>query len=118
MNKYIMDHNNIVNIILLCFISILSYYIYMNNMKDFQSAITAYRKVVELHQGSGMDANAQFLIGFIFANYINDLDNAKIEYSRFLEQYPDHNLVKDVNFELQYLGKDINQIPVLKKVAS
>ena len=45
--------------------------IYMNNMKDFQSAITAYRKVVELHQGSGMDANAQFLIGFIFVRIIH-----------------------------------------------
>lgn len=92
--------------------------IYMNNLKDFHAAVSAYKQVVDLHHGSEMDANAQFMVGFIYANYINDLEKAKEEYSRFLELYPDHNLVKDVNFELQYLGKDINQIPVLKKAAS
>jgi|SaaInl8_120m_RNA_FD_contig_121_140727_length_2717_multi_5_in_0_out_0_2 tetratricopeptide (TPR) repeat protein len=92
--------------------------IYMNNIKDFEAAITAYKKVVESYSGSGLEANAQFMVGFIYANYIQNLDSAKKEYDQFLNQFPDHDLYDDVQFELQYLGKDINQIDALKNIAS
>lgn len=93
--------------------------IYMNNEKDFSAAITAYKKVVDMYPGSGLEANAQFMVGFIYANYPpQNLIQAKVEYSRFLEQFPEHDLNDDVQFELKYLGKDINQIESLKNIAS
>jgi hypothetical protein len=35
-------------------------------------------------------------------------------YNTFLQNYPDHELAPSVEWELRYLGKDINDIPELK----
>ena len=58
------------------------------------------------------------MVGYIYANVINDSANALKEYNVFLEKYPDHELVDDVQFEIQWLGKDINDIPALKHISS
>ena len=91
--------------------------IYMNDLRDFSKAIGSYNKVVELFYGSDQDAHAQFMIGYIYANVLNDNEKAKETYAVFLEKYPKHELVPSVRFELEYLGMDINEIPVLKHIA-
>ena len=40
------------------------------------------------------------------------------ERKEFLEKYPDHELAPSVQFEIQWLGKDINDIPTLKHISS
>jgi len=92
--------------------------IYMNDIRDFSSAIEAYRKVLTDFSGSKQEAHAQFMVGYIYANVLNDLDNARKEYQLFLNKFPDHELAPSVKFELEYLGKDINEIPQLKHIAS
>jgi hypothetical protein len=47
-----------------------------------------------------------FMVGYIYANHIQDLDKAKQHYNAFLEKYPQHDLSDDVQFELANLGKD------------
>ena len=92
--------------------------IFMNDLRDFNSAINAYNNVVEKFSGTSQEAQAQFMIGYIFANILGNKIEAKKNYNTFLEKYPDHELAPSVKFELDYLGKDINEIDVLKHITS
>ncbi len=96
-------------------------YIYMAHTKDFGQAIIEYRKVVDGYLDSKVAMNAQFTVGYIYANYLNDLNAAKLEYERFIELYSgkaDEGLLQSVEFELKYLGKNINEIPELDNISS
>ena len=57
-------------------------------------------------------------IGYIYANVINDTKSAEAEYESFLKKFPDHELSPSVKFELEYLGKSIEEIPALKHITS
>ena len=41
-----------------------------------------------------------------------------LNYKNFLDRFPDHELAPSVQFELDHLGKDINEIDVLKHITS
>ena len=88
----------------------------MNDHKDFEDAIKTYKLVVEKYSGSKLEEKAQFMVGFVYANYIHNYDKAQVEYNKFLERFPDHDLSDDVKFEIENLGKDINDIPQLKDI--
>ena len=92
--------------------------IYMNDLRDFEKALEEYRIVLNDYQGSKEEALAQFMIGYIYANVLKDLDKARSEYQVFLDQFPKHELFPSVKFEIDYLGKDINEIPALKHITS
>ncbi len=92
--------------------------IYMNDLRDFDNAISSYTKVVENFSGSSHEAQAQFMVGYVQANILNDIDQARATYKIFLEKFPDHELTPSVQFEIDNLGRDINEIPVLKHIAS
>ena len=92
--------------------------IYMNDLRDFNSAINAYSDVVNKFPGTDQEAQAQFMIGYIYANILGDKSKAEKNYKTFLDRYPDHELAPSVKFELDYLGKDINEIDVLKHITS
>ena len=66
------------------------------------------------------EPHAQFMIGYIYANVneVRDSESALIEYNLFLDKYPDHELAPSVEFEIDWLGKDINDIPALKHISS
>jgi len=92
--------------------------IYMNDLRDFDSAIVAYVNVVNNFSGTNQEAQAQFMIGYIYANILSDNHKAKLNYKIFLDRFPEHELAPSVQFELDYLGKDINEIDVLKHITS
>ena len=92
--------------------------IYMNDLRDFDSAISAYVDVVNNYTGTNQEAQAQFMIGYIYANILNDNSQAELNYKNFLDRFPDHELAPSVQFELDHLGKDINEIDVLKHITS
>jgi len=92
--------------------------LYMNNFRDFTTAIQEYRKVLANYGGSNQEPHALFMIGYIYANIINDEKSAKVEYNQFLKQFPNHELAPSVKFELEYLGKSIEDIPALKHITS
>ncbi|MAD52353.1 MAG: tetratricopeptide repeat protein [Candidatus Marinimicrobia bacterium] len=92
--------------------------IYMNDLRDFDNAISSYTKVVENFSGSSREAQAQFMVGYVQANILSDYESAKATYNLFLEKFPDHELAPSVQFEISNLGKNINDIPVLKHIAS
>ena len=56
------------------------------------------------------------MIGYNYANNLNDLKSAEIEYKIFLEKFQTHELAISVKFELENLGKSIDEIPALKHI--
>jgi outer membrane protein assembly factor BamD (BamD/ComL family) len=87
-------------------------------LRDFDSAIAAYVNVVNNFSGTNQEAQAQFMIGYIYANILSDNHKAELSYKIFLDRFPEHELAPSVQFELDYLGKDINEIDVLKHITS
>ncbi|SVA84776.1 uncharacterized protein METZ01_LOCUS137630, partial [marine metagenome] len=57
-------------------------------------------------------------IGYVFANILFDYKSAEIEYMLFLDRFPNHELAPSIRFELENLGKSIDEIPALKHIAS
>jgi len=50
------------------------------------------------------------MIGYRYANDLNDLEKAKEAYNEFLQKYPEHELAPSVQWELDHLGQDISEI--------
>ena len=92
--------------------------IYMNDLRDFNTAIQEYRKVLEKFSGTEQEPHALFMIGYVYANVLNDTKSAKIEYEDFLKRFPKHELSPSVRFEIDYLGKSVDEIPALKHITS
>ena len=92
--------------------------IYMNDFRDFTTAIQEYRKVIVDYPGSEQEPHALFMIGYVYANVLNDIKSAKIEYEEFLNRFPKHELSPSVRFEIDYLGKSVDEIPALKHITS
>ena len=90
--------------------------VYTNGLQDFDNAISSLQRVIEKYPDSQLAAQCQFMIGFIYANNTSDTLQARLAYSKFLENYPEHELVPSVEWELKYLGKDINEIPELQNL--
>ena len=90
----------------------------MNDLRDFEKALEEYRIVLNNYKGSKEESLAQFMIGYIYANVLKDFDKARIEYQVFLDRFPKHELSPSVKFEIDHLGKDINDIPALKHITS
>jgi len=87
---------------------------YTNVIQDFDRAIDVFNKVIDSYPESVSAPPSQFMIGFIYANSSSKLEEARTAYNSFLKNYPDHELAPSVQWELKYLGKDINEIPELK----
>ncbi len=92
--------------------------IFMNDLRDFETAITEYRKVISDFSAAPEEPHAHFMIGYIYSNILSQFDKAQEEYHKFLIKFPDHELTPSVKFEMEYMGKDINEIEVLKHIAS
>lgn len=82
--------------------------------QKFTEAIDNFKGLVDNYPESQHRAEALFLLGFINANDIEDFDQAKIYYEKFIAEFPDHDLVDDAEYELKTLGKDINELPIFK----
>ena len=51
-------------------------------------------------------------MGYIYANHIKDLDQARQAYNIFKQKYPQHELTPSVDWELEHLGKDIGDLVI------
>lgn len=95
----------------------LEYYNKANELmssENWEEAEANFQKILDKFPQGEHTAKAMFMIGFINANYTNNLDKAKDYYTRFLEKYPDHDLADDAKYEIENLGKNIEDLPFLK----
>jgi TolA-binding protein len=84
--------------------------IYQNQKHSYHQAIQAFRQLVEKFPNHATSSNALFLIGFMYNNDLKNIDSARITYGDFLKRYPANQLVGAVQFELNNLGKDPDEI--------
>lgn len=66
-----------------------------------------------LHKEFPKDKNAGtalFMVAFIQANLLNQLDSAKINYEKYINEYPNHSMVESAKAEIKNLGIPPEQI--------
>ena len=73
-----------------------------------------FQKILDEYPEGEFSSKALFMIGFVNANYLKNYDKAQQYYTDFLQKYPNHDLSDDAKYELENLGKDINDLPFLK----
>lgn len=83
--------------------------------ENWEEAEQNFQSILDQYPEGEYVAKSIFMIGFINANYTNNLDKAQEYYNKFLEKYPDHDLADDAKYEIQNLGKSIDELPFLKE---
>jgi outer membrane protein assembly factor BamD (BamD/ComL family) len=87
--------------------------------EKYDEAVKVYRQIARDFSKTKQGANSQFMVGYIYANHIRDYEQAKIELNRFIEEFgpnADSGLVAGARFELEWMGKDIEEIPILANI--
>ena len=88
--------------------------------RDFKGAVQAYKDVVASYPTGKKADEAQFMIGFLYANDIGDTAQARQAYETFLTHYAagaDSGMVLSAKWELSNLGKDVDQIEQVMQFA-
>lgn len=83
---------------------------------NFQAAIECYQNIVKSYPKSQQAPQCQFMVGYLYANHLKNIEMAKQAYQTFIHNYPEHELVKDAQWELDHLGKDVNEIEELNRI--
>ncbi len=91
---------------------------YANVKKEYENAVVEYRRVILENPDLPLASKAQFMIGYIYANYVKEYDKARAAYLEFQEKYKDNSLSQAVAFELEYLGKNLDEISELKGITN
>ncbi|OGB62900.1 MAG: hypothetical protein A2Y94_04685 [Caldithrix sp. RBG_13_44_9] len=82
--------------------------------EQWSEAEKYFQKILDEYPTGMYSSKALFMVGFVNANYLKNYEKARKYYSEFLEKYPNHDLADDAKYELENLGKDINELPFLK----
>lgn len=90
--------------------------IYKNNLSEFHRSLDIYQKIIERYASDPKAPNAMFMIGYTYSNDLNDLDNGRKWYTKFIETYPDHMLAPSAQWEIENLGKSLDEIPNLQSI--
>ena len=80
----------------------------------YADAIENFKIILEKYPDGETAAQSTFMVGFINANSLENLEEAKKYYTLFIEKYPTHDLADDAQYELDNLGQDINELPIFK----
>ncbi len=82
----------------------------LNSKESLLKSIEVYKKIYEEYPKADEAENSLFMTAFIYANDLNDLENAKAAYQLYLERFPNGKLSEDAKIELKNLGKTPEQI--------
>lgn len=83
---------------------------------NFTGAVQAYQEIVKRFPKSPQAPQCQFMVGYLYANHLNNIDLAGEAYKKFIRDYPEHELVKDAQWELDHIGKNVNEIEELNQI--
>jgi len=86
--------------------------------EKYEEALKSFQKLVDEFPKGQKHAEAMFMLGFINANDLKNLELAEKHYKTFLEKYPGHDLSDDAEYEIKTLGKDINDLPIFQQMIS
>ena len=83
---------------------------------DFKGAIDAYHEFVSQYPDAPDAPKCQFMIGYLYANHLDNDASAAEAYEQFIRLYPENVLIKDAQWELDHLGMDVNEIDELNQI--
>lgn len=90
------------------------YYMYqvpnVGQMESNRKAVDYFRLLYKEYPNSKDAPKALFLSGFILANNLNKLEEAKLAYQEFLKKFPDNEFAVSTKTELENLGKSPDEI--------
>ena len=86
---------------------------YMKN-QNWKQAEATFETIVKQFPNGLYTARAMFMVGYLNANHLNNMEKARQYYQMFVDKYPKHELADDAKFELEHLGQ--TDIPFLKDV--
>ena len=86
-----------------------------SKLNKYQEAIQLYEKYIDKYQNSNTP-NAMFMIGYVYANDLKNYTKAKNAYNKFIDSYPNHDLVTSAKWELNNMGKDIQNVVQSEKI--
>jgi len=86
------------------------------NKQEYEKSIENFKNIVEYYPKGERNSEALFMLGYINANHTGDLKEAEKFYKQFIEKYPNDELTDDAQYELEHLGKDVNELPIFKDV--
>ncbi|MGB0606023.1 MAG: tetratricopeptide repeat protein [Candidatus Latescibacterota bacterium] len=72
---------------------------------DMQSAITLYERLLDEYPQSDLGDEAQFMIAFIYEEYLNDIEKARGAYQRVIDHYPNSELAASAKQLLPHVGQ-------------
>lgn len=75
-----------------------------------QKAIELYSKITEKMPQHPKAPTAFFMIGFVYANDLRDLEKGKAAYELFLQKFPDDEMAESARGELRNLGKTPEEV--------
>lgn len=79
-------------------------------MKRGDSALKAIETLTNSYPGSNRIPECYFLKALVYEEIFYDQEKAKRAYLNFIDRYPSHNLVKDAEYSIKYLGKSTEEI--------
>jgi len=86
-----------------------------NAKNDFHAAVRYYAAFAKKYPDLNSTPLAMFFVGFIYNNNLQMPDSAKAAYQNFIAKFPNHDLAKSAQFELDNLGKTPDEIIGTKK---
>ncbi len=82
--------------------------------QNWEKAEQNFEIIYQKFPNGVFSSKALFMMGYLNANHLNNLEKARKYYTEFLEKYPNHELADDAKYELENLGKDVEDLPFLK----
>jgi len=82
--------------------------------QNFEQSVEHFKAVVDKFPDGKHRSEAVFMVGYISANDLKDLTQAKEYYTMYINSYPDSQLVSATEYELETLGQDINSLPMFQ----
>ncbi|MBT3251033.1 MAG: tetratricopeptide repeat protein [Candidatus Marinimicrobia bacterium] len=92
--------------------------IYLNDIKDYDIAITEFNTVISEFPKSKVAEKAMFMIGYVYTNYLDAYSDGIAYYNDFKNKYPNSDLIQSVDYELENLADIKTEIENLNVIAS
>jgi len=73
---------------------------------DMRGAISYYERLLRNYSSSDHGDEAQFMIAFIYEEYLQDVEQARLAYQRVIDNYPDSELAVSARRLLPNVGRD------------
>ena len=70
-------------------------------MGEYKRAIEIYEQIIKGHPDDERNDKAQFMIGFIYSEYLRDQQKAREAFQTILDEYPESDLADDASFMIE-----------------